>query len=96
MDSTALSIAAEDLFLKHGVAISGEWAMFGIVDALPGGYGELDGQLAIMTDINPDNPGGELLAKIAAATVPFAKMFLGRPETSFGMTPILIFREVSG
>lgn len=96
LDRSVLAIGAEDLFLKHGVAIGGEWSMLGIVDALPGTYGNLDGGLDIMTEIDPENPGGELIAKLAAAIVPFSKLFLGRPDTSFGMTPLLIFRQVSG
>lgn len=96
LDRSSLVIGPEDLFLKHGVAIGGDWAMLGIVDALPGEYGNLDGELGIMTEIDPENPGGELMAKLAAAIVPFSKLFLGRPDAAYGVTPLLIFREVSG
>jgi hypothetical protein len=96
LDRSSLVVAVEDLFLKHGVAIGGEWAMLGIVDALPGNYGDLDGELSIMTEIDPDEPGSELLARISASIVPLSKLFLGRPDASHGVTPLLIFREVSG
>jgi hypothetical protein len=36
------------------------------------------------------------LSDFIAAITPIARMTLGRPQGSFGMTPLLIFREVAG
>src|SRR5690606_29714864 len=40
LERSALAIGAEDLFLKHGVLVGGEWSMLGVVDALAGLYGD--------------------------------------------------------
>lgn len=91
-----LVVKAEDLFLKHGVVIGGEWHMLGVIDALPGSYGDPEGALSIFKEIEEDGTGTEMLARILPTFVPFTKIMLGRPEGAFGMTPLMIFREVHG
>jgi hypothetical protein len=75
--------SSSDLLLKHGLVISGVWSILGIMDALPG----------------PPEPGvdsGTLLGNLMQQLMPVVRSFMGRPEGAFGMTPLLIFREVSG
>lgn len=96
LGAESLAITTEDLFLKHGVVIGGEWFVLGVVDALPGTYGEGDESISIFEEIDPNNGGVELLARILPSFVPFTKMTLGRPDRAHGMTPLLIFRKVSG
>ena len=81
---------SSDLILKHGAIVSGEWTMLGILDAFP--------------DQHPDEAMQSALAEItgtpigaAAAHIgPVARQALGRPTAAFGVTPLLIFREVTG
>lgn len=95
LGASYLTVAAEDIFLQHGVLISGEWHMLGVVDAIPGPYGEPDATISIFDAIREEDPGTELLARVLPTLVPFTKQTLGRPETAYGITPLLIFREVS-
>lgn len=79
-----------EIMLKHGVNIQGDWSMIGIVDALPHApdsdveiYRTIIGALGL-------GSMGEAIAQIA----PAMRVMLGRPEDAFGVTPILIFREI--
>jgi hypothetical protein len=105
----SLLVAPSDLFLKHGVHVSGTWNILGILDALP------DEDLG---EITPENvqlefqqaqsamPQGEFGGIMTLVTqgfggfidgmAPFVRMLLGRPSRAHGFTPLLIFREVSG
>lgn len=79
-----------DFALKHGYEIAGEWALLGIVDALPG---------ALPTAINippvafgvPQNQGPNARNLSVAARTSF-----GRSAEAYGVTPLLIFRKVTG
>jgi hypothetical protein len=75
-----------DLFLKHGIVISGKWAVMGILDAQPDS----------LTD--QSNPPGQFLGLtgnplvgLLNATAILGRM-AGRPDNAFGITPLLIFR----
>ncbi len=91
-------ISPSDILLKHGLAVAGEWSMMGILDALPDtddsgninpeGYDALfRGQIAAT-----NNPFGEMMMHM----LPFVRPMLGRPFNAFGMTPLLIYRKISG
>jgi hypothetical protein len=92
-----LIVPASELLIKHGHVVAGDWSIVGILDAFPD-----DAIPTIETD--PERfvayqtaalSLGSLWEFIATIT-PIARMTLGRPQGSFGMTPLLIFREVAG
>lgn len=95
LNDDAIVGRASDLMLKHGVLIAGEWSMVGVLDAFP-----------FDPDATTDNgqPIVEMLAAVTGTQVgqlvanlaPLARSLLGRPPGSFGVTPLLIFREISG
>lgn len=92
----ALITQPGDLLLKHGIAIEGEWGVLGILDAKPdqdnsAGTAEHMQELGLGADL-----GRGVAAAIMASISPMARGMLGRPEHAFGLTPLLIFREVSG
>ena len=68
-----------DLNFKHGEYLAGKWYVLGVLDALP-----FDG-FTFDTRQNEIREGMSALIK-------GMKEFVGRPETSYGMTPIAIFR----
>lgn len=80
-----------DLLLKHGTDIPGEWSMLGILDAHPDPLSDPD-RPAQVTDGVPTN----LIATLITSLVPVVRGMLGRPTNAFGVTPLLIFRKVSG
>lgn len=88
----AMIVSPSDLFLKHGRYIPGRWNMLGIVDALPGD--PEDTSVVEAEEMAEGLWGG--LGTILDALGPIARVLLGRPTDSFGMTPLVIFREVSG
>jgi hypothetical protein len=90
-----------DLALKHDIEIAGEWSVLGIVDALP----DKD-PLPVPTVIPPNDPAAmnaalasyntNMAGFMALMNAIQARSFMGRPMGAFGITPLLIFREVSG
>ncbi|BCM84421.1 hypothetical protein [Methylobacterium indicum] len=85
---------SSDLVLKHGSLLSGEWNMIGIYDALPydAAYRTEEGRED--ADIAAD-VAGTVIGGMAARMGIIARNMIGRPEHTYGMTPLLIFREVS-
>lgn len=96
---TSLAISASDLLLKHGVGISGQWSMLGVLDAAPNS--DVDGSneqsmLYILDQLLGAASLGGIAGQAVGQLAPAVRMMLGRPADAFGMTPLLIFREVSG
>jgi hypothetical protein len=89
----SLVVSAADVLLKHGVSIPGSWNLLGVLDAFPISH-QTDTEYAADQLKAAECLGtfGEMIGSLAPA---IAKL-LGRPPDSFGMTPLLIFREISG
>ncbi len=95
-----LATPPEDLLMKHGLTIAGEWHVLGVLDAMP------DPPLSVETlafDADQATPSqieagaslsgmGGLLAPHFAAPV---RNLLGRPREAHGVTPLLIFRKIA-
>ncbi len=89
LSQDGMSTLASDITLKHGTQIPGEWYALGILDAKP--------ERSAYTEEEPDfSDGQEIAAKMMTLLGPTTKNLLGRPEGYFGITPLLIFREVVG
>ena len=87
---------SSDVVLKHGAYVQGEWSLLGILDADPDvtpeqAEGGTPNQSIddLVADMIPSGIG-----KMTAQLAPITRNLLGRPRTSFGVTPLLIFREV--
>lgn len=83
-----------DIALKHGSNIPGEWNMVGILDALSEGGPPPS---ISRPDMGQVINSGEstMAAEMALSMQPLVRQLLGRPGTSFGVTPLLIMREVT-
>jgi hypothetical protein len=91
-----LIVPASELLIKHGHVIAGDWSMVGILDAFPDDVVpsfETDPERFVAHATAALSLGG--LWEAIGAIAPIARAALGRPPTSFGMTPLLIFREVA-
>ncbi|RCS21351.1 hypothetical protein DUT91_24730 [Phyllobacterium salinisoli] len=86
-----LTVSPVDLFMKHGMTIAGTWSFVGILDARPEDENFLS-ELASQT-IAGTTLGG-LGGMLVPHLVPAIRPLLGRPATSFGITPLLLFRQV--
>ena len=80
-----LSLSPDDLLLKHGFFIAGEWKVLGILDALPDS-----------DNLNIDYSFLPEFQKTLANYSTIVRPRFGRDPDSFGITPLMIFREVSG
>ncbi|TCT35361.1 hypothetical protein [Martelella mediterranea] len=99
-----LVVSSSDLFLKHGVTLPGEWFVLGILDAIPGiddeesfVAGDTSAQNASQSR-EPSYPSAieqSVFAALIDQLVPAAKTLLGRRGDQYGVTPLMIFRQVS-
>lgn len=95
-----LVVSSSDLLLKHGLVLSGTWSVLGILDATPSEIAADISVESFQTQLNSavhptgleDTPIGAVMVGMASV----ARQLLGRPTNAFGLTPLLIFRSVSG
>ena len=91
LKSECLTVSTGDLLLKHGSAVSGVWSVLGILDAKPD-HMSIDERIARVMRGGLSPALGLVLMQLAPAT----RALLGRPEDAYGVTPLLIYREVGG
>lgn len=87
-----LTSSPGDLMLKHGIQLAGEWSVLGILDAVPNealSDFETEVQSAITVATLGPLIGG---LGVMADTI---RPMLGRPSEAYGVTPLLVFREVA-
>lgn len=90
-DADNLTGSFADLALKHGAKIAGEWSALGILDGMPFETEQLISPLEqVRVGMTTEN-----IAKLPLELAPHIRQLLGRPLLSYGITPLLIFREVS-
>ena len=80
-----------ELILKHGPKIAGQWSMVGILDALPW---EENAEMTAMEMVRIGMLGDSVPNLALNLAGPIRQM-MGRPLLSYGITPLLIFREIS-
>jgi len=85
LNDLGLETPAASIFLKYGTQVEGEWKMLGILDAFP------DSETG--ADPAKDTLGTNNLLDLMTRLNPLARR-LGRPATAYGMTPLLIFRQI--
>lgn len=92
LDEDSVVGKASDLTLKHGTLVQGTWSVLGVLDAYPDPTAVLNAGLADAVNAVVATPLGQISARFA----PAARLLLGRPEHAFGLTPLLIFRQLGG
>lgn len=75
-----------DLSLKHGTDIPGEWHLLGVLDAQPS---EIPAQAVIVNTGTPTHMGA-----VVKNFANLGRTILGRAPEAYGMTALLLFREV--
>ncbi len=91
-----LVVSASDLTLKHGITVSGKWTIVGVLDALAEiSQDGMATQEAIDAAKQPQAIGAEPMGELMQALTPAIRGLLGRPAQSHGITPLVVFREVS-
>jgi len=92
----ALVTPMADLVLKHGPKIAGQWSMVGILDAYPFDATQMEQHLMTGMEMARVGMGIENLSKVALQMEWPIRQALGRPLLSYGMTPLLVYRKLSG
>jgi hypothetical protein len=77
-----MTINPDDIALKHGSSVAGDWMLLGVVDAQP----EEDIQKPVHSSRDLENGMLQVLTGI--------REFFGRPCSAYGITPIAIFRPI--
>ncbi len=86
LDERGMMSTASDHLLKYGGPIPGTWAVVGILDAYPS---------ITETPEIVHNVGVEQIVHVLFGQIePITRQLLGRPSEAFGITPLLVFREV--
>jgi hypothetical protein len=86
----SLILDAGDLYLKHGVALDGRWRIFGVLDALP-----RDSAIDFMKDQIIAQFSETPFGRMAVSMVPMLEAGFSRPAIAWGVTPIMIYRELA-
>lgn len=96
LEPTSMVGSSSDLLLKHGDSIPGVWHMLGILDARPD-VGSLDDAMDDGAAFSLDLLSGtqNFIGQISNALAPMIRLLLGRPVVAYGVTPLLIFRQVN-
>ena len=79
-----------DIVLKHLTIVSGEWHIVGVVDALPDQFVSLSLMEFLATNLQNQN-----LEAYTEALARLSRSMFGRPSTAYGVTPIVIFRQIA-
>ena len=87
-----LVTSASDVALTYGYMMSGEWSILGILNAQPE---YLTPDLKGEFDENDLGLTESIVGQVSKLLAPVVRVSLGRPSAAFGITPLLIFREVS-
>jgi hypothetical protein len=94
LDDASVVGRASDFMLKHGAMLSGEWHMLGVLDAHPydPNYRTESGENIeqVLASI-AETAVGQMFVHLAQAMRPVA----GRPASAWGVTPLLIFRDIA-
>jgi hypothetical protein len=92
IDPENLVGSVQDLILKHGAKVAGEWSMVGVYDARP--FSDDDHGLLEAEDYISIGALQDSIWKMALELATPIRQALGRPFLSHGVTPLLIFREI--
>lgn len=80
-----LTINPDDMVLKYGSSLPGEWYVIGFIDALPETEEDFTDNLSFEPSPMKDGIQGML---------PAIRELAGRSINSYGMTPLVIFRNI--
>lgn len=87
LDPDRMTVSPENIALKHGFRLTGNWTALGVLDALPDASTiESDAQFT---------PEPSISAGVGALSA-MLRMTLGRGAEEHGITPLLVFRKVGG
>lgn len=86
-----LALQALDIPLKFPVAIGGEWHVTGLIDALPQDHANV---LAVFEGMTDKLVFPQAFSILTQLVVPLVGLF-GRPADAYGLSPVVIHREIS-
>jgi hypothetical protein len=101
LDPTSMVVPPQDILVKYGHWVAGDWKVLAIKDAPVDAGPQTDPELM---QLFQTMDFGDAAAKrhstpvaiLAEFLAPIARKAMGRPGLFYGVTPIMIFREVRG
>ena len=98
LEEQSLVPSGSDIILKHGLSVPGQWTVIGILDAKPSAniFNDTDEELKIEPGQIKYGAVGGLAGMALRPMSNTARTLLGRPPEAFGLTPLMILRQVSG
>jgi hypothetical protein len=88
LEENSITGSPTSMALSHGETIPGEWSVVGILDGLPDAGIDIS-QTAAAKDPAP-------LKRAMGGMANIARKVFGRPADTYSVTPLLIYRKVSG
>lgn len=100
LDPAGMVVPPGDILMKYGNRISGTWSMLAIKDALLDSGPVIDfDQINKTREIGWEKAADEkhttIISLLTEILAPVARKVMGRPGIYYGVTPILVFREIS-
>lgn len=89
----SMVISSSELLLKHGIGVAGVWSVLGILDAMPQ-LDQFSMEMHAIEQLTAAASLGGIMSQLSQLAV-MARLMLGRPPGSYGMTPLMVFREIS-
>lgn len=86
-----LTLQALDIPLKFPVAVGGEWHVTGLIDALPQDHANV---LTALEGMGQKLVFPQAFSILTQLVVPLVGLF-GRPADAYGLSPVVIHREIS-
>jgi len=86
-----MTVPAGEIMMKHGAVVEGKWHILGIKDGEP--TKSVDNFLEIQKKLSTAYPLHPFINE-TLTTSHFVRGWVGRPIECYGVTPILIFREI--
>jgi hypothetical protein len=101
LDPAAMVIPPQDILVKYGNWIAGDWKVLAIKDAPVDAGPQIDPELLQLFNTMDFGDAAEKrhstpVAILAEFLAPIARKAMGRPGAFYGVTPVMIFREVHG
>jgi hypothetical protein len=91
ISSSNMLITASDLMLKYGNNLNGKWSVIGLLDSKPESLESIESLESTESISIDDREIGNSLGVIST----IFKGLIGKHDSYYGITPIMIFREVN-
>lgn len=85
-----------DIIIKYGVSLGNNWYILGMLDVLPKNEAETsETGVSFESCVKKINQGKNVLWSALETFIPECQKVVGKSDSAYGITPLLIFREIN-